>query len=884
MKYLQKRNNFLSQLKEAQKYGIVGDEILLREVFENDITWGGSLLGRLINSSIRRFKIGFNQVKIDPLVRKLEDELNYLISASLQGDILKRYNELLIKSYFEQIKNVCLSNETEEGKLDELLGQHSGLYDPNDPTKNQKTLGIVQEAIDVITDDLKDLPKIIGTDRDELIDRLSDFNDDLRKLTVISGTPVQPSQSSATNFNLNFTNVLNATLSNQLVTSSISFDRLLSYELFMEKTDPRSIEYFKRQKEAKLAAKNKLNQEDNQVAVVNKNNQVVTTDKNNQVAVVSKNNQVDTTDKNNQVVVVNKNNNQVDTTKSQVSGKGTTGTKREPDIEDIDYEEVSKEEQGGKSLPNSNITKEEINKVLSILKNKDEQDVKKDQDVKNLLAKMAFNIKPAPKASKVKVKYGEEEVILKDAIDKLEHDIKESIVFIYEVNSGGFGNQPSGGTSSNNQGPTKKTVSNVWDEYKFDRDSSTTRLTQREVDELNSMLTKGTQDMKYEPEKRPDPIVSIARIFGEAHNLYYTDVIPSGRPNGRISQKTFREYYKLGKGTARYTSDSGPEGPFAIKSTFEKWKAGVEKLLQNQEYRKILANVKFVVPGAEDKFNDNYNTKIFEADFDKTDRSQGQILFQFINNMLDKTKLDDFDNLRSTLMSKYFGIKYTPKEKPKKIEKDPDQRDIDPNFVYWSVLQTHKMDVTKSKFYAIPIKKFVDPKGIQHDMMFLQLIRAERINNKNAYLIKFTYDDPVIMKKFAETKLSNMKYDDWKQKSSNRVFYGFINKTDLTNGSKFTIVFGNVNNSEVSQIYTREYIVDEGHRILEGGKTIDPKVSKFVYNDANAVKDIILPSGFEEKLMTNDKKTHSENLDKNVKNVNKTLIEALKDTYTSSNP
>ena len=32
------------------------------------------MLGRLINSTLRRFKIGYSQVKVEPLVKKLEDE------------------------------------------------------------------------------------------------------------------------------------------------------------------------------------------------------------------------------------------------------------------------------------------------------------------------------------------------------------------------------------------------------------------------------------------------------------------------------------------------------------------------------------------------------------------------------------------------------------------------------------------------------------------------------------------------------------------------------------------------------------------------------------------------------------------------------------------
>ena len=869
MRYLQNRERFIIQLKEAQKYGIVGEEILLKEVFENDITWGGSLLGRLINSSIRRFKIGYNQVKIDPLLKKLEDEMNYLVSASLQGDTLKKYNELLIRSYFEQIKNVCLSNNTEDEKLDELLGQHKNLYDPNDPTKNQRTLGIVQEALDVITDDLKDLKKISGVLRDQLIDKLSDFNDDLRKLTVDAGTPVQPSQSRASNFNVNFSNVLQASLSNQLITDSNG--SFLKYDLFVEKVN---IENLKRTIEDR---KRQISEEK---------------------------------DERKKELLQNELNNAEERLNSILKKQGNTNNQGNPNMGVVKYSDKDNKKDNNKNQSDSQPTKDEgknieskkpskgeVDKVLNILKTK--KDAKKDPDVINLLSKLSSEIKPMQKSSKIKVKYNEDESSLKDAIDRLEKDINES--FIYESSNllpqpGSSGSTASGSTASGNTGNTspsstgtsnKKTVQDVWNEYEFDK-NQISRLTQREVDELNSMLSKGAQDMRYEPQKRPDPIVSIARIFREAHNIYSTDVIPSGRPNGRISQKTFREYYKLGKGPTKWTSDAGPEGPFAVKSIFNKWKTGVEKLLQNQEYRKILANIKFVVPGAEDTFNDNYNTKVFEADeLGTTDKSSGQILFQFMNDMLDKNKLDDFDTLESTLLNKYFGIKMSDKDKRQKVsrpERQPNKEDIEDNIVYWKELQNPKIDITKSKFYAVPIKKFTDGRGQQHDLMFIQAIRKETINGKEAFLIRFTYDDPIIMSKYADLKLPNNKYYSWKQKDTKGIYYGFMNKSSITSGSKFTVVYGNVNSydDKVSDIYDRTFEVEFGSRTFESGESVDVRSSKLVYNENSAIKDIILPQGFEGvKLSLQDKKTHTENLDKivNINGTNKKLIEALKDKF-----
>jgi hypothetical protein len=46
-----------------------------------------------------------------------------------------------------------------------------------------------------------------------------------------------------------------------------------------------------------------------------------------------------------------------------------------------------------------------------------------------------------------------------------------------------------------------------------------------------------------------DPVIEICKIFNRAHKLHTTQVIPSGRNNGKVSNMTFREYTSFGGGT-----------------------------------------------------------------------------------------------------------------------------------------------------------------------------------------------------------------------------------------------------------------------------------------------------------------------------------------------
>ena len=61
MRYLLKRNEFLFEKNmKVENIDIKRDfksSALIRETFENDLSWGGSLIGRLINSTLRVLKI-----------------------------------------------------------------------------------------------------------------------------------------------------------------------------------------------------------------------------------------------------------------------------------------------------------------------------------------------------------------------------------------------------------------------------------------------------------------------------------------------------------------------------------------------------------------------------------------------------------------------------------------------------------------------------------------------------------------------------------------------------------------------------------------------------------------------------------------------------------
>ncbi|NBO22974.1 hypothetical protein EBU94_06520, partial [bacterium] len=144
-----------------------------------------------------------------------------------------------------------------------------------------------------------------------------------------------------------------------------------------------------------------------------------------------------------------------------------------------------------------------------------------------------------------------------------------------------------------------------------------------------------------------DHILRILDIFKQAYRLYAKDVIPSGRPDGRISQSVFREYEYIGKESSvpDWKSNAGPGyGPWADKLVFNKWEDEVMKILEDPKFRKVLANTKFESLPEKDT-----DTKQKEAP------GSGVTLMSFIEELLNGK--GNFKDIRSKMMRK--SVSYT---------------------------------------------------------------------------------------------------------------------------------------------------------------------------------------------------------------------------------
>lgn len=135
-----------------------------------------------------------------------------------------------------------------------------------------------------------------------------------------------------------------------------------------------------------------------------------------------------------------------------------------------------------------------------------------------------------------------------------------------------------------------------------------------------------------------DYIIEIVRAFNRAYRIHTPGTIPSGRTNGKVSNKVFREYEYLGSGGGG-SADNPGAGPYRNKELFTTWSEGVNDILSDTKYRPL--------------FSDKAIFR-FSQGGDNVEKG-GKILMSFITRLL-----NDQEMYRGAVMSKflneYFGI------------------------------------------------------------------------------------------------------------------------------------------------------------------------------------------------------------------------------------
>lgn len=147
-----------------------------------------------------------------------------------------------------------------------------------------------------------------------------------------------------------------------------------------------------------------------------------------------------------------------------------------------------------------------------------------------------------------------------------------------------------------------------------------------------------------------DPIIEIIKVFNRAYKLHTTQVIPTGRSGGKVSNKTFMEYTSFGGGSPDSAGASG--GPYRNNAIFNQWENAVQNIIKDTKYQKI--------------FREETVLKTSEGNIIK---NAGKNLLKFMNDMLDGDTLyksksgDSTQGKQAEFIEKYFSPTEADKKK-----------------------------------------------------------------------------------------------------------------------------------------------------------------------------------------------------------------------------
>jgi len=737
MKYLKYRQEFLHKEIKLESININGQiktSEMINEAFENDITWGGSLLGRLINSTIRKGKIYFQTMRIGNVINQVKQELDTLVGiAACDEEQRNQVASLQVRFLLTEIYKIVISKDSLTSKLTALVG---------DKSENSGLIIQTIKEIEKLTNDQLE-------NKDELIEKLKKFR---AALLEIDFEPEEPEKDDEEDPNKEGGE-------GEKDPNTIFF--LQTYNLLKSIVSINEVIVNKRVTVSKVEVGKEYIDKNNKVCKVvsiDFEDDAKTKKLKDGLALVIYRDEATKTYKDTEKVKVTKagltSYTKGDTAKPKPTpGKPQPNPVTKPGVNPEGGKE--KEKEGVKKTTESFFYENEslplfeeateikdnevharaawtkvsnvwiksgigklVPKIEELIKKVKSGDKQAKSDVR-LIGKLVIQnkatvgskplsfeelIKEAqdtainndiPKAISVVSRYllgFEEDLGLLNSIGDASKQIKlfiDSYKKINEVfpklkkeepkkesfnlyNYSKFvlneevddlemeeeseddpeGDKPEG------EGEEDK-VRKEWSKEFKEGEEKEWVVNEEGAKKLQKQLDeKGQKGIEIDADSYKDNIIRIVNLFGKAYGMYAVPVIPSGRPGGRISQKTFREYTYLGSGTAgEWDKESGPKtGPWAANLPFNKWQEGIMGILEDTKYRKVLANTKFKNRGP------------------NQDEGSGLTLFNFINDMLGSgDKGSDFRVNRHAILKKYFeGVidekqTETPEAKPGKI-------------------------------------------------------------------------------------------------------------------------------------------------------------------------------------------------------------------------
>lgn len=797
MRYLKKRDLFLKGLNTGLIKYTEDDIKSINEVFQNDIAWGDSLLGRLINSIIRKVKIGINLVRMESVIKSIYSLFDSLVTDSV---ISKMENPSKIKLIrFAMIMIVSELEKSAANEDDMILNSEVEMAENVDEIKKitDRIISNGEEDIDRIIEKSKgELTKeeisLLVKDKDKLIGALKAFRESLNEIEADESKDDKSIETKNESPDIsiiikNFTSLYKILfLYNEMNSSKVKSG--VNKNQNMGENDLKDTKNFKQSPKDKKQVVESINEQistelDRVLKPIHSYfKQYLSFPKN-------------SNERNNEFYnLINNESNKAQLLKIYNIIKKKSGineslvdmlTKPEA-IADKIYElyQVTKTKKSGDFEGVDNLMKHEISIFNSTMdeilksKNNERVDTEKIENRKENVAKTESRI----------------------------HRYNGFINEEFEEKSGWYSK-----------------VNEFWRNVflkKFD-DIEKYKLTQEQIDELSKEAELISKKTKFVKISGKDPIIEIVRLFNRAYRIHTVSVIPSGRSDGRVSNKTFREYQYVGEGggggrpAGAGTVEPGI-GPYRNIALFSKWENAVLDILSSSKYRVIF-----------DK-----STTIKIGDTEGKD-GFGPKLRNFMNDMLYGNK-QQYGTNQHEFVNRYFSL-YGDDIKKHQLE-IPNSGDLTENAKVSDKVKT-------------PVIEFKDVEiiDIKRGQIIRILYRDDQNNERSTY--GYVYSDKpgnFYMKLGRNTDFfrkylpSNVKINNNLNQLSEDIFLVKLKDGKLKKGVDYTFT----DSLNISK-YTKNKTVEK--------KTIKIKPTKLsVLRDGDNDYIIDKPRGFSEKDSSNN--------------------------------
>ena len=611
MKRILNRSEYLNKISVRNNRNL---EISINEAFANDVPWGDSLLGRLINSFIRKVGIGIDLKKMDNVIKRLKEQFDILkeqIKIKKDTDTNIKMFYLLVSVLLGEL--IVEIEDESNSEQDIIKAVDSIIYDirfnvqvEDESTKKEKEILIkkLEEFLEFLKSSLGEISKDDSEDSEvgesEIED--SEYSDD----SLILGTKLP-----------------------KIITLALPPGKTTKPLIQIKgEQDIKNILYIDVSKITNDKLEETLVKINNNISILHNSLMKETTPS----TKVSETNDVELKKLRDELAK------KIHPDKITISGLNEeTATKYSQRLNDL-YK--SKDLEGMKKfyefinmiLKNIETRKKVVDRIEELSKRQlnfsKDSDSQLESKLKNEKYKKHW-VKIQDILDKRKAKKTDKENIKTDKVS--ESLIKNYQRFIFE----------------------KLEVKEIREKFDLIFDEEFIKKYQ---------VTKDPSELEKEFESEEssitiDPIIEIVKIFNRAYKLHTPGVIPSGRKSGKVSNKVFREYEYVGKGsdTARMASDGGVEpgmGPFRNKSIFNKWENAVLDIIKNPEYQEIFnEKTYFHFSPADPRYNKEEGKK----------EGGGKSLLKFINALLDGSELYR-EGAQSKFIEEYFDVKVNEKD------------------------------------------------------------------------------------------------------------------------------------------------------------------------------------------------------------------------------